>query len=226
MVGHGWTWLDMVGHGWTWLDMVGHGWTWLDMVGHGWTWVDMVGHGWTLPFHEKIAFSLRHGWTWVDMVGHCLFMKRLLFPSGMSLCPMSPNVLPNVRVHVLFMSVSVSVSVPCPCPLMFLCPMSPNVLPNVRVHVLFMSVSVSVPCPCPLMSLCPMSPNVLLPNVRVHVGRGLFFPQKITKDMSRLTRQTNENQRHTYNTYTEVLPHGLSMAMAGVSTTASPWARP
>jgi hypothetical protein len=45
-----------------------------------------------------------HGWTWVDIGGHCLFMKRLLFPSGMALCPMSPNVRPNVRVHVLAFS--------------------------------------------------------------------------------------------------------------------------
>ena len=34
-------------------------------------------------------------------------------------------------------------------------------------------------------------------------GGVCFSLKKITKDMSRLTRQTNENQRHTYNTYTE-----------------------
>jgi len=45
-----------------------------------------------------------HEGTLLDIGGHCLFMKRLLFPSGMSLCPMSPNVLPNVRVHVLAFS--------------------------------------------------------------------------------------------------------------------------
>ena len=136
-----------------------------------------------------------HEGTLLDIGGHCLFMKRLLFPSGMSLCPMSPNVLPNVRVHVLFVSVSVSVSVslPCPCPLML-------DIGGQKIAFSLRNVPVSnvpqcppkCPCPCPEalldigghclfmkrllfpsgMSLCPMSPNVL-PNVPVHV---LAFP--------------------------------------------------